>query len=88
MWFFFQIRVNSVRYLEQGVSANAAASGHWEGPQLDCGDVVATIFSLCHYKDREFLCTLNHDCDITLTLPVWKSSFNFSSEGGRFRQEK
>lgn len=25
---------------------------------------------------------------ITLTLPIWKSSFNFSSEGERFRQEK
>lgn len=66
-FFFSQIRVSSVRYLEQGVSANAAASGHWEEPQLDSGNVVSTSFSLYHYKDREFLYTLHHDCDHSYT---------------------
>lgn len=32
-------------------------------PQLDGRNVLSTIFSPYHCKDREFLYALNHDCD-------------------------
>lgn len=38
---------------------NAAALVHWEVPQLDCRNVLVTVFSLHFFKDREFSFTLN-----------------------------
>lgn len=61
------MRVNSVIYVEQGVTAGAAASVHWEVPQLHCRNVTSTIFSLYCVKDREFLYAVNCDCDHSYT---------------------
>lgn len=70
MGFFFQMRVNSAIYLEQGVTAGAAASVRWEVPQLHCRNVTSTISSLYCVKDREFLYAVNCDCDHSYTYSL------------------
>lgn len=57
---FFQIRVNSVRYLEQGVTAAlGSASAELQG--------CYSHNFLCCFKDRKFLRALNCGCDHSYT---------------------